>query len=213
MMSGGAGAPAAAHASRTIARTRSCGQLLAVALQQPVGARAGLAQHRACRGHAGVCGRLRAADSRQLGRRLRAAAHLERRAVDGQLDTVCAQPVGDGERELGRHERRVHAGATNGARHHLELGIVAWHPAADQVEEAELVHQHELRVRQGPRDALALEHVGEDQRRTVAPDEEERVADRQRHLVAKRGGALGVAVDEKCVHPQRVWSVQSVPDQ
>ena len=77
MMSGGAGAPSAAQAARIAARTVLGGERLAVA-EQAAAVALGAADELLGRGHAGLGGALGAADAGQLGRRLDAAAGLDR---------------------------------------------------------------------------------------------------------------------------------------
>jgi hypothetical protein len=69
-------------------------------------------------------------------------------------------------------------------------------PVPEQVVRAELAGQHQLGVGEDLRQAVALEDAGEDCPAAAALEVEEGVADRDRHLPAQLGAALGVAVDE-----------------
>ena len=92
------------------------------------------------------------------------------------------------------------------ARRHLELGLAAGHAVAHQLGVPEVVREHQARARQLALDSALLERVRDDHGRgaVVASDEQERIADRKRHLVAQRRRALGVAVDEERAHARKV---------
>ena len=114
--SSGRSQPRASHASCIAARTSS---LVTPAL---------LVDHPRGDAHRLVGGRLGAADARELGLGLRAAAGRERLGVDAQLDAAGAQVVGDAEREArtararasrrsAAHARRHSSSSTRVARH------------------------------------------------------------------------------------------------
>ena len=73
---------------------------------------------------------LRAADALDLGLGLHAPLVHERLGVDDELDAGGAQMVGDAERELGRHERALHAEPLARAPRELELELVERDAAA-----------------------------------------------------------------------------------
>ena len=83
-----------------------------------------LADQRARDAHRRVGGLLRAPDAFELGLVLDAAAAHELVVVDGQLDAVRAQVVGDEERELGRDGRLADARAPHARRRDLGLDRV-----------------------------------------------------------------------------------------
>src|SRR3954467_1674683 len=81
----------------------------------------------------------------------------------------------------------------------LEVDLVAGHAGRDELVEPELLAQHQLDIRHGAREPGALEAVRQPDAPAAGLGVEERVADRERDLVAHRGRALGVAVEEDVV--------------
>ena len=96
MMSGGAGAPSAAQASRIRARTRSAVRGSPPRVRRSPSTRAA-ASRAAPAAMPALGGGLRATDARELRGGLDPAAGGEVRGIDAQDDAVGAQPVGDGD--------------------------------------------------------------------------------------------------------------------
>jgi hypothetical protein len=63
-----------------------------------------------------------------------------------------------------------------------------------------IIGQQALEVRRRLGDAIVLQRVGHHDAMAVGLEVEERIADAQRHLVAHRGRAQGVAVDQVLGH-------------
>ena len=107
-----------------------------------------------------------------------AAVLARRRALDGlgvdvDRDARAAQLVGDGDRQVGRHDRLLDPPALHRAQHDLELRLVALDAVGEQLVEAELVEQDQLGVGGRLGDPGGLERAGEDRGLAVA------VADRE----------------------------------
>jgi hypothetical protein len=194
MMSGGATAPRCAHPADRGAHLLGAERRAVDAQLAVLGAR--LAQQRGGGRHAGLGGGLGAAHAAQLGLVLRPPAPGELLDVGAQLDAVRAQAVGQRDRQLRRHHGDVQLEARAEPRAQLELDLRARHPGRDEVVEAELVPEHELDVGRDAGDPVALEQVRQHHPAVAALGVQERVADRERDLVAEGGRALGVAVDE-----------------
>ena len=136
----------------------------------------------------------------ELALRLRTAAVLDDRVVDRQLDTVGAEPVGEGDREVSRHCHRGEAEVPDDLGHDLALGIGVREPPLAQLAHSEREEVEDLGVRQQPRDPGVLELAGEANWTPVDLHPEQRVDDRDRDLVAERGGTLGVAEQHQRGH-------------
>ena len=201
MMSGGAGAPAAAHSARTASRTASAVSGSPVVVQQPVAARSRRLISALAGRHPALGGVLGAADALQLGGGLRAPAGLDGLGVD--LDparrrrAACRRP-----RRAGRAgtiacsiPHRWTARRTTSSSASSRVDAVGEH-----LVEAELVEQDELGVGHRLGDAGGLERAGEDRGAAVLDRDQQRVDDLQRDLVPDGGVANGVAVEKDRRH-------------
>ena len=74
------------------------------------------------------------------------------------------------------------------------------HAVGDEIVQPELVGEDDPGVRPGRGDARVLKPAGQDEGLAVALDEEERIDDLQRQLVAHRGMPRRVAVQEDRRH-------------
>ena len=162
MIPGGAGAPAAAHSARIAARTASAVSGRPSCWSSPSRG-AGAADQRLGGGHAPLGRALGAADALELGRRLGAAARLDRLRVDLDADAALAQPVGERHRQVAGHDGRLDPPAPDGPQRHLELRLVARRAVGEHLVEAELVDAAAAR-RPGSASAIRarLERAGED---------------------------------------------------
>ena len=194
--SGPSSAPASRQASRIASRTCSARERSAIELE-PVAAGAGRAEHLGRARHARVGGELRPADPGQLGLGLGSAAGLDLGVADGQLDPIARQPPGKAKRELEVDDRPAHPHLPGGAGAELDRDLVAAHAAVEQLVEAELVVSQQLCIRAGGGEPRGLERGGEDVRAPPDLAVQERVEDRDRDLVAQRGAALGVSVQQQ----------------
>jgi hypothetical protein len=137
---------------------------------------------------------LRAPDPGELGVRLAAAPTVDRAATDRQLDPRRVDAVGHGDGQVGRHQRGLHAPLAQRADEDLELCLVTRRARVDEVVEPEVVEELDVRVRPRLGDPRLLERARQHERLAVAIDEQERIDDHQRHLVAHRGMPRRVAV-------------------
>ena len=151
-------------------------------------------------GHPGLGGALGAPDPVELGRRLDAPAVLHGGAVDVQPQPFGAQPVGDGDREVTRHDRLLDAPLPQCPDRDLDLRLLPRHALLEQLEPPEAVAQLHQRARQRRLDPRQLEAVGEHERLVAARDVEERVHDLERDLVPQRRRPDRVAVEQERRH-------------
>ena len=153
----------------------------------------------ACSVHPGLGGTLGAAHAGELRLRLHAAAVVEELAVDGQLDAVGAQLVGEPERERLRDDGLRDAERRDRAQRDLvpDLGIGL--TLGDQVVEPVLLARVQLEQSER-REARDLHRADRDVLDPVLLDVEERVRDAERHLVPKLGRTKGVSVHEDVWH-------------
>jgi hypothetical protein len=175
--------------------------------------RIGARQQLGCRGHRRLGRPQRGADAVELGRRLCSPAQLDGGVVDGQHDPVLPQPVAEREREIAGDDRLLDADLPHRASRGFPLGFGVRHAALDQLPPAEVEEVEQLGIGQRALDALRLERA----RQHVAPPvdlgEQERVDDRERDLVAQRGGALGVAEQQQPAHARERTPLGSATDE
>ena len=115
-------------------------------------------------------------------------------------DAVGSKPIGDRDRHLRVDDGLADPHRRGGARGQLQFDLVTAHAALEQVVEAEVDDVVEHGVGRGRRDPLALEAARHDVHPPADDSEQERIADRDRQLVAHRSRALGVAVKEEVGH-------------
>jgi hypothetical protein len=171
------------------------GERLAVELQ-PVAGRAGGAQQLGGGSHRRVGRGLRAAHALDLRLRLGASPLGEHPLVGDDLDAVGAQPVGDGHRQVRRHDQpaRLEPPRRPGAQ--LGLDLVPAQPVAGQLVEAELVGVDDLDVGGDLGDPARLHRRDHGHAAAVALEVGEGIEDAERELVAEGSGAVGVPVNQ-----------------
>ena len=167
-----------------------------------------LAHERRRRGHRGVGSGLRAADAGQLGRGLDAPAQVEGVGVDPQLQPLLAEAVGPGEREVGRHDRVLHADLAERPQVALELGLEEADAGVEQLVQPELERVDHLDAQPERLDAVALEHAVDAEAAVVDLGVEERVEDVDRDRVEEVGrGARSGAEEDRLAHAG--WRIAS----
>jgi hypothetical protein len=149
----------------------------------------GGAQEVASRVHPGLRGALGPPDPGQLRLVLHAAAADEELAVGLDVDPVRAEVVGDLERERRRNRRALEAEPPRRAENHLELDLVAVQALRVELVEPELLERQRLEVRRESVDPAQLERARDDAALAVALCIEERIWNRDRHLVPHLGRA------------------------
>ena len=212
MTSGGHGAPFSAHAARSASRTCSARSGSPSSSSRP-SAPASAREQVSRGGHPGVSGGLCGADALELGRRLRAAALVDRGVVHGEDHAVPAEDVPEPEREVAGHHRLVEADLLHGPGLRLTAGFGPGHPLLDEVPEAEPDVVEELGVGQSALDPVGLEVAREHVAPSIHLREQDRVDDRDRELVAKGSRVLGVAVEQEPSHHASVNRSRAVCDQ
>ena len=152
--------------------------------------------------HSGLGSALRPADARQLGLVLDPAAPVEELAVGRQLDAALAQEIGQLQRKRVRHDRLGEPDVLDTAHRELEVDLPVLLPGVEQLVEAEAERRDQLGVDTCFLQARPFEIRDDDVAASVLLHVEERIAERQRHLVAQLGMADRVAVDEHVGHEQ-----------
>ena len=160
-----------------------------------------LAHERRRRGHRRVGGDLGAADAGQLGVGLDAPAQVEGVGVDPQLQPLLAQAVGPGEREVGRHDRVLHADLAAGPQVALDLGLEEADAGVEQLVHPELERVDHLDAEAERLDPVALEHAVDREAAVVELGVEERVDDVERDRVEEvRRRGRGGAQEQRLAH-------------
>ena len=195
-MSAGAGAPGAGADLVDLLAHCLGAQLVAVE-QQSLAIDLRPAQHRRRLGHRGDSCIGRAANACHLGRGLASPAFGVQQLSSGVvLDVGLAQMVAECDRELRRHDRLLDPERLDHAAAQLAVDLAGGSAAADQLIAAELVPEQALEIRCSAGDPIDLERVGQHRTTVAGLQIQERVADRDRHLVAHRRRGPRVAVDE-----------------
>ena len=197
---GGGAVLAAGVAQRRSHRLR--GQRLAVE-QESVSLWCGSAEERRGGARSRLGRRLRAPDPVELRRRLRAAPRRHRGRIMVEDDSVRTQPIGHRDRHFRIDDRPADAHRRRRPRGELEVELVAVDAAVEELtetERGEVVHDG---IRCGRCDPLHLQRARRDVQAAADDSEEERVDDRDGELVAHRGRALRLAVEEEVGHGPR----------
>ena len=172
-------------------------QRLAVDLEPAVLARA--AQELARGVEPGLARLLCAADPGQLGLALGTPPPVEHLPVDGELELVAAQEIGETQGEAGGHHGLRDSELAAAAQDELLVDLPSRQGRREEVVRAELLVRDNLEIglRPEPRD---LERVDHDRAPIAALDVQELVRNHHRNLVAKLGGPDRVAPDEHVGH-------------
>ena len=140
-----------------------------------------------------------------------APPRLHRVRVHRDADARGAQPIGDRHRRVARYDNLRQAPLRDRAHHRLQIGALECEPLLHKLEEAEILGEQQLRRGQGLQDPVSLERAGEDERPSVVGDEQERIHDRERHLVPQRSRADRVAVEQDRAHVSSRSSPRRTP--
>ena len=199
MTSAGAGAPCAAQASRSAARTvsASSGRPSTTSRSPWIPAERSTAAAAAIPASAAFCARrMPAISAPDFTRRRSANASWSGVSVTPSARSRSATASG----KSGSTSASRIANCVDGPRDHLEHDLVARQAALEQLVEADVGVVEQLGVGPDGGDARALQ--GADQHLGLAVDfaVEERVADRDGDLVTQRRGALRVAVEQEVGH-------------
>ena len=143
------------------------------------------------------------ADPLQLDARLHPPALVEERLVRLELDAVRAQEVGVTEWERGRGRRPLEPEPAAGVEPQLALEVVRVEAALDELVRAGILEGEHLQVGAEVAHATCLERADHDGAPPADLRVQERVGDRQRHLVPKLRRAHRVADDQHVGHRAR----------
>ena len=164
-------------------------------------------------GQAGLGRALGAPDALELSRVLHAPPRLHRVRVDRDADARGAQPIGDRHRQC-RRARRPPSGPTARPRAPPSPDRRSSNdePLLHQLVEAEVLGEQQLRRRAAPPgSASPSSELVRTQRPSVVGHEQERVDDRERHLVPQRRRADRVAVAAGSAHVSSRSSPRRTP--
>ena len=175
---------------------RLAGQPLAVS-PQLLAADLGLPEHGGGGAQGIEAGGRGAADAGHLGGGLVAPALGERPGVGDELDPGRTQAIGDPDRELRRDDRVADAQPLDRADAQLLLDLERRAAVGDQLVAAEVFVQQALEVGGVAGDSPVLERVGDHHAPAVGFEVQERIADRDRHLVTELRPAVRVAPDQQ----------------
>ncbi len=163
----------------------------------------GRAQELETRAQAGLGGTAGPANPLELGLVLDAAAPGELRLVDRQLDPARAEIVGVAGREGRRHDGALHAEPASRGEPDLPPELRLGEAARDQLVVPELLERVHLEIGSEVVDPSLLHRA--DRHEALAADlrVEQRIGDRDRHLVPQLGAAHRVADDQGVGHRPR----------
>ena len=151
--------------------------------QQPVAIDRGIAQRSGGRAHRIDRHARRPPDPRHLRIGLAPPPLAEQLPVDLQLDSRGAKPVGDRERKRRRHDGAADAERTRGTHADLNVDLGGRTSLAEQLATAECFFHQQLQIRRYTCDPRLLQSVRNHRPAPARLQVEERVTDREGHLV------------------------------
>jgi hypothetical protein len=143
---------------------------------------------------------LRPADASQLGRRLHPAPGRDRLIIHGQADAVGAEPVGHCDRHVRIGNGLTDAHRRRAARGWLQAPLVRTHAAVKQLIKAQIRDVVQDRLGHRGRDPVTLDAADHNVHPPADDREQKRIHDRHRQLVAHRGRALRIPVEQQIGH-------------